>query len=408
MENNINFEEMKHELLHRLNEKGYSKTYIDDSYVIDLRKLKQFLANNNTNSYTARLGKEFIKITSQEKVGSNRKNSYKRTIRHLNEILNGKSFQSIEPCKKSLRIFNDALTLFELDQTKNGLRERTISDRKRGAYYFLSYLESEGISELAMIRPEIIYAAFSKTQGKRLFSSVIPIFFKFLYKAGFVEQDFSKIVPKTVIPKPIPAVYTEEEISDVLGSINRNTCQGKRDYAIFLLQARYGIRNCDIVKLKFDNVNFAGKRISFVQSKTLVPISFPMDESVFEALWLYINKARPPAHSELIFLSTNAPHTPMTGSGCSTVVKRCFRKSGVERRGREQGGHALRSSLASNLVNSDIAYTFVQKILGHSTIATVQDYAKIDIERLRLCALDVPPPSNMLKAFLECEKSEIT
>ena len=73
---------------------------------------------------------------------------------------------------------------------------------------------------------------------------------------------------------------------------------------------------------------------------------------------------------------------------------------------RRHGGHALRSSLASNLVNSNIAYTSVQHILGHSDINTVQEYAKIDIERLRLCALDVPSPKGTLKIFLDRKESE--
>ena len=407
METNHQFEEITIELKRRLKEKQYSESYIETAYKADLHKLQKYMEQNNTNEYTEKLGADFVKITSKEKVCSNRKNSYIRTIRHLNEILNGVEFNPIRPSKRTLQQFNDILTLFEEDQIKKGLGERTVFDRKYGVYNFLSYLETNGVAELTAIRPDIIYEAYNKTNGKRLFSAVIPFFLRFIYETGFVEKDYSEIVPRTVIPKTIPSVYSENEITSILNCVNRSTRQGKRDYAVLLLQARYGIRSCDIIKLKFDNINFPGKRISFIQSKTSVPVSFPMEDSVAEALRVYIDDARPSVDSQLIFFRIKAPHTPMTRAGCCTIAWHYFKESGVEPQGRRQGGHALRSSLASNLVNSDIAYTLVQNILGHSEIDTVQDYAKIDVERLRLCALEIPAPTKTLKAFLEGEEPGI-
>lgn len=408
MEKQILFKRLTDKLMCRLKEKGYSESYIKFSYEIDLRKLKEHLEENNSTMYTKELGIEFITITSMEIVCQNRKNSYKRTIRHLNEILDEDEFQPICTSSRSLQRFNYALALFEDDLRKKGLRERTISDRKHGVFYFLNYLETSGITELAKIQPEMIFNAYNETKGKRLFSATIPIFLRFIYKAGLIGSDYSGMAPQTVIPKTMPSVYTEDEIRDVLNCINQNTCLGKRDYAIFLLQARYGIRSCDIIRLGFGNVDFLRKRISFIQSKTAVHISFPMKSTVSEALQIYIDEARPSSSNELLFLRAKAPYTPLTSVGCCAIASRYFRKSDIELHDRRHGGHALRSSLASNLVNSDIAYTSVQNILGHSDINTVQEYAKIDIERLRLCALDVPSPAGTLKAFLERRESEET
>jgi site-specific recombinase XerD len=405
MEKHIPFEEVANKLMCRLEEKGYSDSYIKFSYEIDLHKLKAYLVKTSSMIYTKKLGTEFIAITSMESVCQNRKNSYKRTIRHLNEILDEEEFRPISSSSHSLRVFNYVLLRFEDDLRKKGLRERTILDRKSGAFYFLNYLESCGITELAKIRPEIIYRAYNETNGKRLFSAVIPILLRFVYRVELTKSDHSRIVPRTVIPQTMPSVYSEDEIIIVRNCINRDTDVGKRDYAIFLLQARYGIRSCDIVRLGFDNVDFQRGRISFIQSKTSVRISFPMEGIVSEALQIYIDKARPTVSSGPLFLRTKAPYTSLTRSGCSAIANRYFRESGVEFHGRRHGGHALRSSLASNLINSDIAYTSVQNILGHSDINTVQEYAKIDLERLRICALEVPAPTGALKAFLEQKES---
>ena len=147
MEKQILFKQLTDKLMCRLKEKGYSESYIKFSYEIDLRKLKEHLEKNNSTMYTKELGIEFITITSMGIVGQNRKNSYKRTIRHLNEILDEDEFRPICTSSRSLQRFNYALALFEDDLKKKGLRERTISDRKHGVFYFLNYLETSDITE---------------------------------------------------------------------------------------------------------------------------------------------------------------------------------------------------------------------------------------------------------------------
>ena len=177
MEKQILFKRLTDKLMCRLKEKGYSESYIKFSYEIDLRKLKEHLEENNSTMYTKELGIEFITITSMEIVCQNRKNSYKRTIRHLNEILDEDEFQPICTSSRSLQRFNYALALFEDDLRKKGLRERTISDRKHGVFYFLNYLETSGITELAKIQPEMIFNAYNETQKENDYSVLLYLSF---------------------------------------------------------------------------------------------------------------------------------------------------------------------------------------------------------------------------------------
>ena len=72
---------------------------------------------------------------------------------------------------------------------------------------------------------------------------------------------------------------------------------------------------------------------------------------------------------------------------------------------RKKGPHALRSSLASSMVNNDISYETVRKILGHSSNNAIKHYAKIDIEKLRQYCLEPPQISGKFKAFLNGEVS---
>jgi len=53
------------------------------------------------------------------------------------------------------------------------------------------------------------------------------------------------------------------------------------------------------------------------------------------------------------------------------------------------------------MVNDSIPYNVVRKVLGHSDPNAIKHYAKLDIEILRLCAIEVPKPSEKFKEFLD-------
>lgn len=56
--------------------------------------------------------------------------------------------------------------------------------------------------------------------------------------------------------------------------------------------------------------------------------------------------------------------------------------------------------LASSMVNDDISYETVRKVLGHSSNNAVKHYARIDVEKLRRYSLTPPAPAGRFHAFL--------
>jgi site-specific recombinase XerD len=70
-------------------------------------------------------------------------------------------------------------------------------------------------------------------------------------------------------------------------------------------------------------------------------------------------------------------------------------KSGIAIGARRHGPHSLRSSLATNMVNSGVPYEAVRKVLGHSSKDAIEHYAKIDVANLRRCSLEPIAPSGL-------------
>ena len=56
------------------------------------------------------------------------------------------------------------------------------------------------------------------------------------------------------------------------------------------------------------------------------------------------------------------------------------------------------------MVNDDISYETVRKVLGHSSNNAIKHYARIDIEKLRRYCLEAPSVSGNFKKFLNGEE----
>lgn len=121
------------------------------------------------------------------------------------------------------------------------------------------------------------------------------------------------------------------------------------------------------------------------------------------ALIDYISNGRPSSDDPHIFLKFPHPYTDvMKPHLIYTLTSRIIEKSGVESKGRHRGPHALRSSLATQLLNEGNSYSAVQKILGHTSQEAIKNYVLVEIEKLRDCALEVSCiQSTGLAEFLE-------
>ena len=52
------------------------------------------------------------------------------------------------------------------------------------------------------------------------------------------------------------------------------------------------------------------------------------------------------------------------------------------------------------MANTGEPYEQIRKVLGHRSPDAIKHYAKLDVERLRLCALEARAPSGFFEAFL--------
>jgi integrase/recombinase XerD len=223
--------------------------------------------------------------------------------------------------------------------------------------------------------------------------TVVRLFLKYLCAENVLATNQEKywisvLKPRTIRDPQIPSVYSGEEIERLIQAIDRANPRGKRDYAMVLLAARYGLRTSDIVGLRHCNLDWPNNRIVLYQQKTGKKTELPLSEEIGNAIIEYLKFGRPNINEPYIFLTAGAPYGKLTTMNNAIVEH--MRKADIGFEERKHGPHALRHSLASNLLGLNESMPVISEILGHSTTKATMYYLRVDFKQLQQCTLEVP------------------
>ena len=213
----------------------------------------------------------------------------------------------------------------------------------------------------------------------------------FCYEQGKLEKNIIQVWPDKLINvdnKQIPSAYSIEEVSTLLKSAKSFAHEDNhlRNYAILCLIAYTGMRANDVVNLQAHNFNWRENTITLIQQKTKKELTYPLIPQIGNPIIEYITYER--KQGKYIFLSENG--NKLQSSSITTIINTYFQNSPINIGERHYGAHALRHSIATNLVNKNISMFTVANTLGHSDIRSVKIYGKVDVTHLRKCVLEAP------------------
>ena len=400
--NDNTFDVLEHKLLEGLKVRGCSPVTIT-GYRYLCNSIISWLQDNGYDYYTIEGGNAFL----QDYKGTHGNNQYYNNLRtviyRLNDLTIG-SWKNVHSDKGKKFFLSDEFVdiahKYCFHEKNKGLAEGTIRYKRYAVSWFLHELKKRQCCSLLQITPEAVVMSCTQITYPSLWGE-IKLFLRYLVDAGKLDIDYSTLVPHYSKPYVIPSIYSIDEIKRIENSIDTVTLLGKRDYAIVLLASRMGLRSGDIVKLRIKDVK--GKdEINIIQQKTGNKLHLPLIKEVSDAINDYL-AVRPQSTAEEIFINVYAPYNPITTSTIRNAVKKYILLADIDTGNRRKGPHSLRSSLASSMVNNDVAYETVRKILGHSSNNAIKHYARIDIEKLRVYSLEPPTVSGRFEAFLDGE-----
>lgn len=257
---------------------------------------------------------------------------------------------------------------------------------------YFSWLVAKGCNDISQADSTVIREYFIEASSRMTGLSIDSIrhgvkkMYSFAFEKGYTFDIFENTLSfKVAIKRRIMPYTPQDELSQVLSAIDRNSKRGKREYAIYLLLAVLGLRGVDVVSLTFDCLDWRSGEIKIIQSKTSKSLALPLTTDVGEALRDYILNARPQSTEQWIFLSVNAPFAKMDACSLYSNYQNYRRSAGLPT---PSPMHGIRRSIATNMIIQGIPATTVAQVLGHSTIDSTKQYVSLDSEHLIECALD--------------------
>lgn len=269
MRKNLSFDELSSGVIEQLKSLGYMESTLT-VYRRTFNRIKCFMESTGFSTYTTQVGEGFL---NSAKVCKSTLVAYRCAVRRLSEFMDGKPYicHLLVEEEHVPEVFKSSLNDFVSACENSGNKPLTVKAKRRACILFLRYLKSKGYTEYTQLNTEIISRSLSIYTNRNDYSC-LRSFLHFLYDKGITKTDFSIIIPRNRRKRPIPTVYTPEEVLQIEDAIDTNGDTGKRNLAIIRLASRMGLRSGDIAKLKWSEVNFCTGYISIIQEKTGVPL----------------------------------------------------------------------------------------------------------------------------------------
>ena len=275
-----------------------------------------------------------------------------------------------------------------------GLAETTVASYRRCLRDFLvSRGDAVSPAELVALSADDLLA-FSRQRGAGLgrtawnhLATALSGFYRWLDLCGHDGAHLVGSVPlrRRYRLADVPCALSWEQVRRLLGAVDLREPNGRRNYAMLLLIASYGLRGCEVRALRLNDIDWAHDEIVIFAPKTGRRRALPLTRPVGEAVLDYLLAERPPSRHREVFLSSRPPHGPLR-SKINPWLGRQLDKAGIVTAHR--GAHVLRHSLAVHLLRSGETLKGIGDLLGHRRPDTTFIYTKLAVEDLRRVALD--------------------
>jgi site-specific recombinase XerD len=272
---------------------------------------------------------------------------------------------------------------------ERGLRPVTLIGYEHHLRVFERFLLSEAITDLSTLTPAIVNRFLIDSTvglqagGRQGRAGILRVVLRYLRRQGITATDLSRAVPRgrTYKQASIPRAIPWSDIERVLASVDRRSVVGKRDFAVLMLLATYGLRAQEIAAMELSAIDWPRSRFHVLGRKAGNSTTYPLAAPVGEAIIDYLRTARPQCTDRHLFISLAAPYRGIGNWAISGRASLYLRRAGIQVR--RPGSHTFRHSCVQRLVEADVPFKQIGDYVGHRSDAATQVYAKIALHKLR-------------------------
>ena len=281
--------------------------------------------------------------------------------------------------------FHDFLTMLRVERN---VSIHTMDAYKRDINQYLVYLGDLDIKNLSDVKSTHIrdYIRILSDGGmapasiSRIISS-IRTYYRFLSSENILDENPVLLINNPKLPKKLPDVLSEKEISLIINAIQESSQFYQRDKAIIELLYSCGIRVTELCNLEMSNL-FIDEDLIRVMGKgnkeRLLPLGIRSKKYLDDYIKHSRNSHIKKSGSSFVFVSRNG--NQLTRAMINIILNKWTQASGLKK---SVSPHKLRHSFATHLLEGGADLRFVQALLGHSDISTTQIYTHIDKHYLK-------------------------
>lgn len=235
----------------------------------------------------------------------------------------------------------------------------------------------------AVLRESVMVSAASA----QYFVAGLRSFLRFCFIERLVGTDVSAAA-LTVTGRrrsSLPMGISRSDAAALLAGCDRRRAIGRRDYAVIVTLLRLGVRAGEAASLRLDDVDWRAGEI-VVHGKGRREDRLPLPADVGEAIAGYLQRGRPESRRRELFLRARAPIGALGRGGVSAIVRRACTRAGMP----GIGAHRLRHTVACEMVSVGVPLPEIGQVLRHRSLQSTANYARVDLDRLRLLAKPWP------------------
>jgi len=294
--------------------------------------------------------------------------------------------ESIDP-KSDVDVLIGRYRRFVLDE--RGLMLDTVENYERPLRVFIAEAGCEVDTWTAadVSRFMTLQARQTSARGLERSATSLRSFLRFALVEGLTDKPLAHAVPSAArwSVAGLPRGLAPGEVTALLGSCDRDTPKGRRDFAVMVLLVRLGLRAAEVAGLRLDDIDWrAGELV--VRGKGGTEERLPLPVDVGDAVSAYLEHDRPRRPDRAVFLRIPAPLRGLAPEGVSEIVRTAGERVGLG----SFGSHRLRHTAATQMLRSGASLTDVGQVLRHRCVLTTAIYAKVDHDALRALALPWP------------------
>jgi integrase/recombinase XerD len=177
-------------------------------------------------------------------------------------------------------------------------------------------------------------------------------------------------VPLIRAPRTLPKLLEPDEVDRLLVALRT-----RRDRAMVEAMLLGGLRRCEVLGLRFEDVRAGENRLFIADGKGGHQRLIPVSPRFFDTLAGYLAEERPATDTDRLFVVLKGPTrgSPLSASGLDQILRSARERAGLD----TVTCHMLRHTCLTRLREAGMALEAVQAQAGHRSIETTRIYLQL-------------------------------